>query len=62
MSETLHEPCQRQITAQDLRQDAPTDGLSVDPSQTGYSTSASLTTVSLQLTAGTAPSITLPPG
>jgi hypothetical protein len=48
--ETPHEPCQRQITAQDLRQDAPTDGLSMNRSQTCHCTSVSSTTVSLQLT------------
>ncbi len=44
-----------------VRQDAPTGGLSMDRSQTSRYTSVSSTTVSLQLIAGTAPSITSPP-
>jgi hypothetical protein len=38
ISETPPEPCQRQITAQDQRQDAPIDALRMDRSQTSQCT------------------------
>ena len=60
--ETPHEPCQRQITAQDLRQDAPTDGLSMDRSQTLPLYERLIDDGIAAAHAGSAPSITSPPG